>query len=100
MHDSLVVGHCVGDFTSGEVLGLSVLPDYQGQGIGKKLLSLVVDCLRTTGAKRIWLSAPADPALRAYGFYRAVGWVPTGERSGDRSEILELVESGPQIVDR
>ena len=94
MHDSLVVGHCVGDAASGEVLGLSVLPDYQGQGIGRRLLSLVVEWLRTTGARRIWLAAPADSSLRAYGFYRALGWVPTGEPSGDGSEILEPGPSG------
>jgi hypothetical protein len=31
-----------------------------------------------------------DPALRAYGFYRALGWRPSGERTGSGDEILEL----------
>jgi ribosomal protein S18 acetylase RimI-like enzyme len=88
--DTRAVGHCTGDSASGEIVGLSVLPAYEGQGIGRKLLSLVVDALQASGANRIWLAAPSDPALRAYGFYRAVGWVPTGERTGDGSEILEL----------
>lgn len=88
--DSRVIGHCTGDSTTGEIIGLAVAPTYQGQGIGGRLLSLVVDALRSAGAKRIWLAVPSDPALRAYGFYRAVGWVPTRERANDGSEILEL----------
>ena len=90
VHDSRVVGHCAGNLTAGEIIGLSVHPDYQGQGIGRQLLSLVVDSLRASGVKRVWLAAPSDPTLRAYGFYRAVGWVPTGARTEDGSEILEL----------
>jgi ribosomal protein S18 acetylase RimI-like enzyme len=93
LHDSCVVGHCVGNSTTGEIVGLSVQPDYQGQGIGKRLLSLVVGWLRAAGAERIWLDAPADPALRAYGFYRALGWRATGEQTQNGSfagEILEL----------
>jgi GNAT superfamily N-acetyltransferase len=89
-HNSQVVGHCVGNLATGEIVGLSVLPSYRGQGIGRKLLSLAVDCLRATGAKRIWLAAPADPGHGAYGFYRAVGWVPSGELRSDGAEILEL----------
>jgi ribosomal protein S18 acetylase RimI-like enzyme len=88
--DSRVVGHCEADTATGEVLGLSVLADYQNRGIGRRLLSLIVGCLRVARASRVWVAAPADSSHRAYGFYRAVGWVPTGERNSDGSEILEL----------
>lgn len=87
---SQAVGYCVVSLASGEVLGLSVVPSHRGQGIGRKLLSLAVDCLRAAGANRIWLAAPADPAHDAHGFYRSLGWVSTGERSSDKTEILEL----------
>jgi len=93
IHDSCIVGHCVGDSKTGEIVGLSVQPAYRRQGIGKRLLSLVVGWQRAAGAKRLWLDAPADPALPAHGFYRALGWQPTGERSGagpSGTEILEL----------
>ena len=88
--DSLAVGHCAGDSATGEVISIGVIPGYQGQGIGRRLLSLVVDWLRAQGADRIWLAAPADRSLRAHGFYRALGWRPSGERNEDGSEILEL----------
>jgi ribosomal protein S18 acetylase RimI-like enzyme len=90
VHDSQVVGHCNGHSATGEILGLSVVSAYRRQGIGRRLLSLLVVSLRNAGTKRVWLAAPADPAQSAYGFYRAVGWAPTGERTENGDEILEL----------
>jgi ribosomal protein S18 acetylase RimI-like enzyme len=87
--DSRMVGHCTGDPMSGEIIGLSVVDAYRRQGFGRKLLALVVEALRAAGATRIWVEAPADPSLPAYRFYRAVGWVATGEHTRDGSEILE-----------
>jgi ribosomal protein S18 acetylase RimI-like enzyme len=88
--DSHVVGFCSGDVGSGEVLVLAVLPDYEGRGIGKQLLSHVVARLIGGGMQRVWLAAAADPTVRAHGFYRALGWRPTGESTSNGDEILEL----------
>ena len=103
MHDSLQVAHCEGDAMTGEVIGISVLPTHRGRGIGTKLLRLVLDCLRAAGCARIWLDAPADPTLPAYGFYRSRGWRPTGQRTGNESypgEILELPSDATGRVTR
>lgn len=51
-----------GNAATGEVLTLSVLPTYEGLGIRRRLLSLVVDWLRAEGAKRIWLHRTSDPS--------------------------------------
>ena len=91
--DSRTVGHCTGDSTTGEIVGLAVDSAYHGQGIGRKLLSLMVDVLRAADVSRIWLAVPSDPTLRAYAFYRNIGWVPTGERTSDGLDILELRSS-------
>lgn len=91
--DSRMVGHCTGDPISGEIIGLSVDKAHRRQGIGRKLLLLVVEALRAAGATRIWVDAPDDQATPAYSFYRAVGWAPTGEHPRNGSEILELRES-------
>jgi ribosomal protein S18 acetylase RimI-like enzyme len=88
--ESMKVGHCIGDSMTGEIVGLAVAPAHQGLGIGRKLLSMVVDDLRASGVERIWAEAPSDPTSSAYGFYRAMGWVPTGERPSENSEILEV----------
>ena len=88
--DALVVGHCIGNSATGEIIGLSVEPSYRRKGVARKLLAQVVDLLRDDGAQRIWLAAPSDSTLPAYRFYRAMGWQPTGEHPTDHDEILEL----------
>ncbi len=101
MHDTRLVGFCTGDVRSGEILVLAVLPDYEGHGVGKRLLARVVDYLQKAGAKRIWLAASADPTVRAHGFYRALGWRPTGQRLADGDdEILELHAGTSPPVDK
>jgi ribosomal protein S18 acetylase RimI-like enzyme len=89
-HDNRIVGFCTGDVHEGEILVLAVLPDYEGHGIGKRLLSRVIDRLHAAGARQIWLAASADPTVRAHGFYRVLGWRPTGRRMANGDEILVL----------
>ena len=84
-----VVGFCSAD-AEGEVLVLAVLPEYEGRGVGKRLLSRAVDWLRSRRVRRIWLAADPSPQVRAHGFYRAQGWRPTGERDANGDEILVL----------
>jgi GNAT superfamily N-acetyltransferase len=89
-HESVLVGFCNGDGTSGEVLVLAVLPEYEGKGIGKRLLLRVVEWLRSTGFEQPWLAASPDPNIRGHGFYRALGWEPTGRCLENGDEILQL----------
>ena len=91
--DALVVGHCIGNSATGEIMRLSVEPSYRRKGVARRLLAQVVDLLRGDGARRIWLAAPCDSTLPAYRFYRAMGWQPTGERPSNHDEILELPSS-------
>jgi GNAT superfamily N-acetyltransferase len=90
VNDGRLVGHCVGNSATGEILSLSVDQSYRRRGIARKLLSLVVDLLRADGPRRIWLAAPCDSTLPAYQFYRALGWRPTGKHPSDCYEVLEL----------
>ena len=89
LHESNLVGFCLGDIAQGEVLVLAVLPEYERRGIGTRLLSLVVDGLRSAGCPTLWLAASADPTVRAHGFYRSLGWRPSGRKQGG-DEILVL----------
>jgi GNAT superfamily N-acetyltransferase len=86
-----IVGFCSGDAKTGEILVLAVLPDYEGLGAGKTLLSQVASQLAQLGFDRLWLAASPDPATRAHGFYRHCGWRPTGQHDDRGDEILELV---------
>jgi GNAT superfamily N-acetyltransferase len=89
-HHSTLVGFCNGDSTTGELLVLAVLAEYEGNGIGTRLLFHVVEWLRSIGFQRPWLAASPDPRIRAHGFYRSLGWQPTGQSLENGDEILEL----------
>ncbi|WP_108125774.1 GNAT family N-acetyltransferase [Saccharospirillum mangrovi] len=86
----VIVGFCNGDLNTGEVLVLALLPEFEGQGIGRQLLGHVVTELKQQGVNTIWLAADSNSEVRAHGFYRKLGWVPTGERLENGDEILIL----------
>jgi len=80
-----ISGFAMGNGLSGEMLVLAVRPKYEGKGIGRTLMHLVQDWLFSQGHHELWLLENPDPSLRCYGFYRQLGWVPTGEfRAGER----------------
>lgn len=89
MHGQMI-GYCFGDRNSGEIVVLALLPDYEGQGIGKALLSLMVEDLRRRGFTRLFLACASDPQVRSYHFYRHLGWTSTGEHDELGDEILEI----------
>jgi GNAT superfamily N-acetyltransferase len=88
--DGRIVGYCFGDRRSGEIVVLALLPTHEGRGIGKALLSQVVQELRSAGFSRLHLGCSRNPTHRSYGFYRHVGWRSTGTRDERGDEILEL----------
>ncbi|WP_150609840.1 GNAT family N-acetyltransferase [Pandoraea cepalis] len=87
--DDQVIGYCFADAQTGEILVLAVLPEHEGLGVGRALLQRVVDALLERGFHRLFLACSADPASRSYGFYRKLGWTPTGERDDAGDDILE-----------
>ena len=84
------VGYCFGDTRTGELVVLALLPDFEGLGIGRRLLGLVVELLRQRGHARLFLGCSSDPRVRSYGFYRHLGWQSTGEIDRHGDEVLEL----------
>jgi ribosomal protein S18 acetylase RimI-like enzyme len=70
-----IVGFTMGDGRSGEVLVLAVLPEAEGKGIGRQLMQRVQDWLFSQGHRELWLMENPDPSIRAYRFYRRLGWV-------------------------
>lgn len=91
-----IAGFATGDAGTGEIVVIAVLPEYEGKGIGKALLSRLIEDLIGRGCARLWLEASPDPRVRAHGFYRANGWVPTGRISAGGDEILELGTGMPR----
>ncbi|MCF7751390.1 GNAT family N-acetyltransferase [Bacillus subtilis subsp. subtilis] len=88
--DARMIGYCFGDRDSGEIIVLALLPDWEGKGIGRALLARVVEDFRGRGFRRLFLGCAADPAVRSHGFYRHLGWTPTGEIDALGDEVLAL----------
>ena len=86
-----IVGYCFGDKHTGEILVLALLPEYEGRGIGRTLLSRVAEDLWSLGFKRLFLGCSRDPSSRSYGFYRHLGWRSTGELHAHSDEVLEML---------
>ena len=84
-----MIGYCFGSSKEGEVVVLALLAEYEGQGIGKSLLSRVNADLVRAGNSRLFLGCSADPKSRSYGFYRHLGWRSTGQIDKHGDEILE-----------
>lgn len=87
------LGFCNLDPASGEVLVLAVRAGCEGQGLGRALLAAAVSHLQSVGGPTPWLMAGADPTLRSHGFYRALGWRPSGRLDAHGDEELRLTAS-------
>jgi GNAT superfamily N-acetyltransferase len=79
-----VVGFCIADHSSGELLVIAVLPQAEGKGVGGTILGLAEDWLWRQGCTRAWLTTDVDPSRRAYGFYRRRGWADWKLQDGMR----------------
>jgi GNAT superfamily N-acetyltransferase len=71
-----VVGFSIADLAGHNIWALFILPEYEGQGIGKKLHELMLDWYFSNTKEAVWLSTA--PASRAEGFYSKVGWKKIG----------------------
>ena len=67
-----VVGFSYADRKNSSIWALFVSPEYEGQGLAKRLLKLAVDWLFELGQDSVHLSTAAN--TRADRFYAAQGW--------------------------
>ena len=74
--DQTVVGFSIVDLVDHNVWALFVLPEFEGQGIGKKLQQLMLDWYFSQTTETLWLGT--EPKSRAAEFYRRNGWTQTG----------------------
>ncbi|MBL9216625.1 MAG: GNAT family N-acetyltransferase [Opitutaceae bacterium] len=80
--DGRVVGFAMGNGTTGELWVLAVLPEYEGRGIGSRLLRLAEDWLWSLGWAELWLWTSPQPGRRARQLYGRRGWTEASVRDG------------------
>ncbi len=85
-----IVAFSMADCGTGEFLVIAVLPEYEGKGVGGRLMCLAEEWLAASGCKRAWLTTDIDTTLRAYGFYRKRGWTDWKIERGLRWMELRL----------
>ncbi len=71
-----IVAFCMADRADPSIFALFVLPEYEGRGLGSRLLDLALQWLWDNGAELVWLTT--SPDTRAARFYARRGWVPVG----------------------
>ncbi|MDB9529534.1 GNAT family N-acetyltransferase [Oscillatoria sp. CS-180] len=91
------IGFAMANATEQTILGLFVLPKFEGQGAGRALIQTAESWLWSQDSKEIWLLTGNDPSLRAYGFYQHLGWVATGVvATGDFAGEMKFVKQRGQ----
>ena len=85
--DGRIIAFSIADRETGSVFALFVLPEHEGQGLGKRLLAIAVQWLWDQGLDRIWLTT--GPETRAACFYTTAGWrvAGTDEKGEVRFEL-------------
>lgn len=69
-----VIAFAIADRAEKSIFALFVLPDFEDQGIGGRLLAL--EWLRENGVRNVWLAT--GPDTKAARFYERRGWVAVG----------------------
>ena len=81
--DGEILGFSIVDLVDFNIWALFVHPDFEQQGIGKKLHHIMLDWYFHQTTKTVWLGT--EPGTRAEIFYRKAGWEEVGTHG--RNEI-------------
>jgi GNAT superfamily N-acetyltransferase len=84
-----IIAFAIADRATHSIFALFVLPGWEGQGMGSRLLDLALGWLARNGVRAVRLTTGPDTG--AAGFYERRGWVATGrEAGGDTRYEIDL----------
>ena len=86
-----IVAFSIADRESRSIFALFVMPDYEGRGLGSRLLELALRWLGENGVDSVWLTT--DPDTRAAAFYSHKGWVQMGIASNGELRFEKRLDS-------
>lgn len=75
--DQIITGFSIIDLKEKNIWALFVRPEYEGNGIGKKLQELMLSWYFGNYHESLWLGTA--PGTRAEKFYRSSGWIEVGK---------------------
>lgn len=78
-----IAGFAIADLQEHNIWALFVHPDFERQGVGRRLHDTMMDWYFTKTSQTVWLGTA--PKTRAADFYRKAGWKETG--TNGKSEI-------------
>lgn len=87
--DGEAAGFAMADAAEGTVFAMFVRPGWEGHGAGRALMGEAEAWLFGGGWEEIWLLTGRDPALRANGFYRRLGWTAAEWRSDGQVKYVK-----------
>ena len=94
--DNHLVGFAIADLAENNVWALFVDPAFESKGIGKKLLTLILNWYFNQTQHPIWLSTEAN--TRAETFYRKQGWQQTGFHKSEIKFEMTYEDWAKQVV--
>ena len=74
--ENRIIGFAIVDLKEHNIWALFLLPEFEKQGIGKKLHDMMLDWYFTKTHDKVWLGT--SPNTRAEIFYKKMGWTETG----------------------
>lgn len=85
-----IVGFAIADLKEDNIWALFLKPEFEGQGIGTKLQSLMLDWYFSNNKTSVWLGTA--PNTRAEKFYLKSGWTKNG-MNGSKEVKFEMSKS-------
>jgi GNAT superfamily N-acetyltransferase len=74
--NDILVGFSIVDLKEHNIWALFVHPDFEKQGIGKRLHGIMLDWYFANTEEKVWLGT--SPGTRAAAFYKMLGWKESG----------------------
>jgi GNAT superfamily N-acetyltransferase len=74
--DNQIIGFAIADLKDNNIWALFLKPEFEKQGIGRRLHTIMLDWYFTQTKKNVWLGTAFN--TRAEHFYRQAGWTEVG----------------------